>query len=150
MVTGVLAKIVHRHSECAPSVGVPCKRPSAFLAKAHFKEDVIFQEQTAGQLGVCLRALNLSTTCMKQILARMPGLGTSTRTCGEPGRNFCVFFFYRPIGRPRRTSMPLECHATQLGQVPFSPRGLLSWTEEQSWTRDFASPNFFFFGRRNY
>jgi hypothetical protein len=24
--------------------------------------------------------------------------------------NFCVFFFYRPTGRPRRTSMPLECH----------------------------------------
>jgi hypothetical protein len=24
--------------------------------------------------------------------------------------NFCVFFFYRPTGRPRRTSLPLECH----------------------------------------
>ena len=65
----------------------------------------------------------------------MPGLGTSTRMHGELGRNFCVFFFYRPSGRPRRTSMPLECHATQLGQVPFSPRGLVSRTEEQSRTR---------------
>jgi hypothetical protein len=24
--------------------------------------------------------------------------------------SFCVFFFYRPTGRPRRTSLPLECH----------------------------------------
>ena len=24
--------------------------------------------------------------------------------------NFWVFFFYRPTGRPRRTSLPLECH----------------------------------------
>jgi len=23
---------------------------------------------------------------------------------------FCVFLFYRPTGRPRRTSLPLECH----------------------------------------
>jgi hypothetical protein len=23
---------------------------------------------------------------------------------------FCVFFFYRPTGRPRRTSLPLACH----------------------------------------
>jgi hypothetical protein len=24
--------------------------------------------------------------------------------------NFCVLFFYRPTGRPRRNSLPLECH----------------------------------------
>jgi hypothetical protein len=24
--------------------------------------------------------------------------------------SFCVFFFYRPTWRPRRTSLPLECH----------------------------------------
>jgi hypothetical protein len=24
--------------------------------------------------------------------------------------SFCVFFFYRPTGRPRRTSLPLACH----------------------------------------
>jgi hypothetical protein len=24
--------------------------------------------------------------------------------------SFCVFFFYRPTGRPRHSSMPLECH----------------------------------------
>jgi hypothetical protein len=42
-----------------------------------------------------------------------------------------VFFFYRFTGSPRRTSLPLECHATKLGQVPLSPRGLLPRTEEQ-------------------
>jgi hypothetical protein len=31
---------------------------------------------------------------------------TRTRMHGE----FCVFFFYRPTGRPRRTSLTLECH----------------------------------------
>ena len=33
-------------------------------------------------------------------------MSTSTRMHGE----FCVFFFYRPTRRPRRTSLPLECH----------------------------------------
>jgi hypothetical protein len=33
-------------------------------------------------------------------------VSTSTRMHGE----FCVFFYYRPTGRPRLTSMPLECH----------------------------------------
>ena len=33
--------------------------------------------------------------------------GSTKRNCTA---NFCVFFFYRPTGRLRRTSMPLECH----------------------------------------
>jgi hypothetical protein len=48
-----------------------------------------------------------------------------------------VALFYRPTGRPRRTSLTQEC-ATQLGQVPFSLRCLLaplSGLEEQSRTR---------------
>jgi hypothetical protein len=50
--------------------------------------------------------------------------------------NFCVFCFYRPTGRPRRTSLSRNVIATQqLGHVQFSPRGLLSETEKQSRTR---------------
>ena len=33
-------------------------------------------------------------------------VSTSSRIHGE----FCAFFFYRPTGRQRRTSLPLECH----------------------------------------
>ena len=57
--------------------------------------------------------------------------------------NFCVFFFYRPTGRPRSTAFtvigPL---ATQLGQDRVLPRVLLSRTEDQSQTRsDLLRPN---------
>jgi hypothetical protein len=33
---------------------------------------------------------------------------------------FCVFFFYRPTGRLRRTSMPLECHRNARGILPVA------------------------------
>ena len=31
--------------------------------------------------------------------------------------SFCVFFFYRPTGRPRHTSLPLECHRNATNQT---------------------------------
>ena len=34
-------------------------------------------------------------------------------------RVFCVFFFYRPTGRPRRTSLPLECHRNATNRTRF-------------------------------
>jgi hypothetical protein len=47
-----------------------------------------------------------------------PGVGTpaSPKAVTYPAHptactaSFCVFFFYRPTGRPMRTSLPLECH----------------------------------------
>jgi hypothetical protein len=36
-----------------------------------------------------------------------PPLSAQAHACMA---NFCVFSFYRPAGRPRRTSLPLECH----------------------------------------
>jgi len=36
-----------------------------------------------------------------------PPLSAQAHACTA---SFCVFFFYRPTGRPRRTSLPLECH----------------------------------------
>jgi hypothetical protein len=50
-----------------------------------------------------------------QNISFLPAIvSTSTRTLPQlpPAytANFCVFFFYRPTGRPRRTSLPLECH----------------------------------------
>ena len=33
--------------------------------------------------------------------------------------SFCVFFFYRPTGRPRRTSLPLECHRNAINRTRF-------------------------------
>jgi hypothetical protein len=47
--------------------------------------------------------------------------------------SFCVLFFYRPTGRPRRTSMQLECHRKTInGRVPFQARGFPPVTEEQN------------------
>ena len=42
-------------------------------------------------------------------------MSTSNRMHGE----FCVFFFYRPTGRPKRTSLPLECHRNTINQNHF-------------------------------
>jgi hypothetical protein len=51
--------------------------------------------------------------------------------------SFCVFFFYRPTGRPRRTSMPLECQRnnTTRTRSGFAGRPSLPESEEQSQTR---------------
>jgi hypothetical protein len=49
------------------------------------------------------------------------------------GQVACVFFFFRPTGRPRRTSLPLECITTQLiGLVPVQTRGILPVAQQQS------------------
>jgi len=42
-------------------------------------------------------------------------MSTSNRMHGE----FCVFFFYRPTGRPKRTSLPLECHRNAINRNHF-------------------------------
>jgi hypothetical protein len=57
----------------------------------------------------------------------------SGETCDACTANPGVFFFNRPTGRPKRTSLPQECHRKQLGQVLFSPRG--PEFNEQSRTR---------------
>jgi hypothetical protein len=33
--------------------------------------------------------------------------------------SFCVFFFYRPTGRPKRTSLQLECHHNAINRNHF-------------------------------
>jgi hypothetical protein len=71
--------------------------------------------------------LTIRTFLFSPPLSAPPPAGTA---------NFCVFFFHRPTGNQRRTSLPLECIATQqLGHVSFSPRGLLSEFKEQCRTR---------------
>ena len=42
-------------------------------------------------------------------------MSTSNRMHGE----FYVFFFYRPTGRPKRTSLPLECHRNAINRNHF-------------------------------
>ena len=42
-------------------------------------------------------------------------MSTSNRMHGE----FCVFFFYRPTGRPKCTSLPLECHRNAINRNDF-------------------------------
>jgi hypothetical protein len=34
-------------------------------------------------------------------------------------QSFCVFFFYRPTGRPKRTSLPLDCHHNAINRNHF-------------------------------
>jgi hypothetical protein len=43
----------------------------------------------------------------------------ATSSGGECLAKFCVFFFYRPTGRPRRTSLPLECHRNKTTRTCF-------------------------------
>jgi hypothetical protein len=75
---------------------------------------------------------------MKHKLARVSGVGTSTLMTVHARRTWTEFLRLLFLQAHRETEAHftiLECHATQLGQVPFSPRGLVSRTEEQSRTR---------------
>ena len=48
---------------------------------------------------------------------------------------FCVLFFYSPTGRPRRTSLPLECHRKTTKRTRSVSSARLSsshWRESQS------------------
>jgi hypothetical protein len=79
----VLAQIVPSHSHCAPSACVPCKRPSAFLFKAHATESLAGVDwQSSSQnclpplfpplpfLGCCVRQLIL-TASLQRTLAKI-------------------------------------------------------------------------------
>ena len=45
-----------------------------------------------------------------------PPLSAQAHACMA---SFCVFFFYRPTGRPKRTSLPLECHRNATTRTRF-------------------------------
>jgi hypothetical protein len=42
--------------------------------------------------------------------------------------SFCVFFFYRPTARPRRTSLPLDCHRNKTDRTMRSGSNTLHST----------------------
>ena len=48
-----------------------------------------------------------NSTLTIRTLLFSPPLSAPAHACTA---NFCVSFFYRPTGRPRRTSLPLACH----------------------------------------
>ena len=89
------------------------------------------------RLCVLLRSAKLTpignnTLTDNQNISFLPAIvSTSTRMHGE----FCVFFFYRPTGRPKRTSLPLECHRNAISRNHSGPAcGILPRPEEQSRT----------------
>jgi hypothetical protein len=53
-----------------------------------------------------LTAIGNNTLTIRKFLFSPP-LSAQAHACTA---TFCVFFFCRPTGRPRRTSLPLECH----------------------------------------
>jgi len=49
-----------------------------------------------------------------------PPLSAQAHACSA---SFCVFFFYRPTGRPTRTSLPLACHRNATNRLfPSQPQ----------------------------
>ena len=61
-----------------------------------------------------------------------PPLSAQAHACTA---SFCVSFFYRPTGRPKRTSLPLECHRNAISRNHSGPAcGILPRPEEQSRT----------------
>jgi hypothetical protein len=44
---------------------------------------------------------------------------TGTAVVKTHTASFCVFFFYRPTGRPKRTSLPLDCHSNAINRNHF-------------------------------
>jgi hypothetical protein len=58
-----------------------------------------------------------------QNISFLPAIvSTSTRMHGE----FLRLLFYRPTGRPRRTSLPLECHRNATNRTRFVSSALHS------------------------
>jgi hypothetical protein len=55
-----------------------------------------------------------------QNISFLPAIVSKAHACTA---SFCVFFFYRPTGRPRRTSIPLECHRNATNRTRFVSRG---------------------------
>jgi hypothetical protein len=62
-----------------------------------------------------LTAIGNNTLTIRTLLFSPP-LSAQAHACTA---SFCVFFFYRPTGRPRRTSLPLECHRNATNQTRF-------------------------------
>jgi hypothetical protein len=77
--------------------------------------------RTSMRLCVLLRSATLTAIGNNTLTIRTFLLSAQARACMA---SFCVFFFYRPTGRPRRTSLPLECHrnATKLTRFVSSAR----------------------------
>ena len=89
------------------------------------------------RLCVLLSSAKLTATDNNTLTIRTflfsPPLSAQAHACTA---SFCVFFFYRPTGRPRRTYCRWNVIATQpLGLVSFQARGILPVAEEQSRTR---------------
>jgi hypothetical protein len=63
--------------------------------------------RTSMRLCVLLRSAKLTAIGNNQDISFSPPLCPHPPACTA---SFCVFFFYRPTGRPRRTSLPLKCH----------------------------------------
>jgi hypothetical protein len=62
-----------------------------------------------------LTAIGNNTLTIRTFLFSPP-LSAQAHACTA---SFCVFFFYRPTGRPRRTSLPLECHRNATTRTRF-------------------------------
>jgi hypothetical protein len=76
--------------------------------------------RTSMRLCVLLRSANLKARGNNTLTIRTflfsPPLSAQAHACTA---SFCVFFFYRPTGRPRRTSLPLECHRNATTRTRF-------------------------------
>jgi hypothetical protein len=86
---------------------------------------------------VLLRSAKLTATDNNTLTIRTflfsPRLSAQAHACTA---SFCVFFFYRPTGRPRALHCRWNVIATQpIGLVSFQARGILPVAEEQSRTR---------------
>ena len=79
-----------------------------------------------------------------QNISFLPAIvSTRTHACTA---NFCVFFFYRSTGRPRHTSLPLECHgnATNRRLVALSGPALHPATRDLEGVRNASPPEILF------
>jgi len=62
-----------------------------------------------------LTSIGNNTLTIRTFLFSTP-LSAQAHACTA---SFCVFFFYKPTGRPRRTSLPLECHRNATNRTRF-------------------------------
>jgi hypothetical protein len=87
-----------------------CGTEFRFGSSSHVQQNgLLSQLRTSMRLCVLLRSAK-STTMGKNALTIRTFLFSPPLSAQAHACTVSVFFFYRPTGRPRRTSLPLECH----------------------------------------
>ena len=95
-----------------------------FGSSSHVQQNsLLLDPRTSMRLCVLLCNAKLTATDNNMLTIRTflfsPSLSAQAHACTA---SFCIFFFCRPTGRPKGTSLPLECHRNTTNWTRFGSR----------------------------